>query len=99
MLSASKLSYCDDCMDKLQLFGGIAYEVFENICHNYAFRVPFILSTDIHDTDHGYLSIITFLESKGYVLTTESSENSVAIIPKGFRIETLWEKKVCEFCK
>lgn len=94
----SSLIYCQCCEKQLRSYGDIAFELFKFICECYQEGTPMEVSSDIHESHHGYLSIIHFLESKGYLVTTESSENSLQVKPLGIHFNGLSVKDKPVFC-
>jgi len=75
------LTYCEKCMRELHEYGGIAVLTFEKIAEEYINEGPFDLSDDPSEKPYSCLTVIKFLEQKGYIVSTESSENSIQIKP------------------
>ena len=91
--------YCLDCKREIKSYGGIAFEYFDFICEQYFLDSPLELSTSIHDPTHGCESIVRFLELKGFVITTESSQETIQVKPKDFFICDDGQHQLCYFCK
>lgn len=75
--------FCDICKNKVKAYGDIAFSLFEIICESYFNEHPLEISTDSHDGPYDFLQIIYFLESKGLVITTESSFSLIQVKPLG----------------
>lgn len=82
-----EISTCSKCKDELWQYGEMVYEVYQAICIEHV-KEPF----DIPGIEHvPYLSnasrniykIIQFLETKGYVVSTESDISLIRIKPIG----------------
>ena len=93
-----KIFYCSKCRDDIRQFGDTCLFVFEIICESFFSGETLEISTDIHDGTHAYYEIIRFLESKRLVITTESSENTIAVKPRGFSVFDDDDLYVCRFC-
>jgi hypothetical protein len=99
LLPMLKTCYCSRCLDKIFNHGEIALNTFLEISLHYYFeKKPFEFSTNIHASQIGIQSIVHFLESKGYVTTTESSEEKIRVKPKGFSKYFDFDEDVHFFC-
>jgi hypothetical protein len=77
----NSLTYCEKCIDELESYGGIAVLTFEKLCEEYVTIGPFDLSDDPRDMPFSCLAVVKFLEKKGYIISTESSEFGIQIKP------------------
>lgn len=76
--------FCDLCQKKVRAYGDIAFSLFEFICESYFKNYPLEICTDSQKGPYDFLQIIYFLESKGLVITTESSLFMIQVKPLGF---------------
>lgn len=83
--------HCKKCVSTLEKYGNLPLDIYLGICEQYA------QDYDIF-CDYGN-TIINFLESKGFVVTTECYDDSLAVKPNGYReYETEYDIKTHEFC-
>jgi hypothetical protein len=93
-----QMIFCEGCEKRLRSHGDYAFELFEFICDSYHEGAPMEISLSIHETTHGYLSIIHFLETKGYVVTTDSSESTIQVKPLGIDYAGRGDNALPMFC-
>lgn len=94
-----ELSYCETCEKELRDYGGIACEFFKLISESFYLQGSIAFSTHIHDGLWGSLELIKFLEIKGYVVSTESSQSTIQIRPLGFDYKFESQNLNLHFCK
>ncbi len=76
--------YCEKCQQKIKNFGGIAFEVFDEICQCFFEGYPLEIPTDMKETCCDIMPLIEFLEKKGFIVTTDIGKDVIAIKPLGF---------------
>ncbi len=91
------IEYCEVCEKRLRSYGDFAFELFDLICYHYLMDNVFEVSSDIHDMTHGYLALIHFLERKGFIVSTESSQSCLQIKPLGLSYSNLGNHELL-FC-
>ncbi len=74
--------YCLQCRVQLKTYGGVAETVYDHVCEWYVSnnKAVEIDQNEIDGIQCGK-PIIDFLEKKGFILTTESGKQIVAIKP------------------
>jgi len=90
------IKFCQKCLTDLCRKDLDYYDIFSSICTHYAenfepieisetvcLNKPKQLKKDIEK----FLKDIQWLEKKGYILTTETSVDTIAIMPLGFHCE------------
>jgi|GEM_PF-4216008 len=78
-----KLQICDLCYLKLHRYG-IAVEVYEDFLESYITNHESIL-VNLQTTRQ--MPIIVWLETKGYVATTDYDDNRIAVKPLGIKFD------------
>lgn len=91
------ITYCPECKDKILEYGEIVFTVFEAVCEQYYLEEYLTLSTHKNDI-RLYNGIVQFLEHKGLVVTTESSQETFQVKPIGLYCFGKGLEKVCKFC-
>lgn len=109
------LTFCFACTKTLYDYGIPALSLFEEICRTYLRDDKFLeiaSDDDIFESEIFYSlseahSILKFLESKGYVTTTECSQNCIQVRPNGLLCQDelymknhyeCGEETFCHFC-
>ncbi len=93
------VSYCCQCIEEMRQYGEIADIFFEQCCEYYL-----ITGECIHFTPsdrqffYDYSGLISFLEKKGYILTTEYGKDLIKVKPLGIECETQDGKCFCHIC-
>ncbi len=69
---------CEDCEERLLNMGEPVLCVCERVCQDYADRGVTVL---FDDYDGDICTVVKFLETKGYLISSEVAVNEVAIFP------------------
>lgn len=95
--------FCDHCFEIIEKKGSLLSEFLKDVCEHYVLNESaMIISVDSHENKMGVLEIIKYLELMKCIVTTEASENTIAIRPKGLRV---WHSTeciyffICPFCR
>ena len=103
------MSYCSFCHTNVASHGVMICEMFEKICSHVAFtgsyykykspeeiegdKIPFSAEPHFH-------VLVKFLETKGYVVTTEYDENTIQVKPEFLFYEDSEEgSRMFHFCR
>ncbi len=73
--------HCKKCVENLCLYGRLPLDVYLGICEQYAHKNLILCSYGKHGKGD---PIISFLESKGFIVTTEHCHDSLAVKPIGY---------------
>lgn len=88
--------HCKKCISKLEKYGNLPLDVYLGICEQYAQKNSIFCEAGKKGSGN---TIINFLESKGFVVTTECYDDSLAVKPNGYReYETQYDIQTHEFC-
>lgn len=77
------INYCQECREKLEDCGELAVTLFETICEAWIDTEQIHLVEDECTYIRDYIAVAKYLESKGFIVTTESGINTLAIKPIG----------------
>src|SRR6267142_1907521 len=93
------ITYCSKCKDELCKHDPFIFEFFNYIVEQYFFHLPMEISTNFDDfvTNYNYKTMVKFLELKRFIVSTESSQNTIQIKPLGFD-KSGQTIKICCFC-
>ena len=82
--------YCKKCRSNLLEKGDMICDLYEQLCEHYmSFGKPF----EMPDMHFGKIeTMIEFLERKGFVVTTETENQMIKVVPKGLNI-------IDDFCR
>ena len=83
------IMHCRNCKRQLHNFGGIAEVIYYHICEHFAIHgIPFIITQEEINGIPCHKPITEYLEKKGFLVSTDISEDRISIKPVGFiRIE------------
>lgn len=79
-----QILYCRKCQENINNLGGIAFEVFDEICKCFYSGVPLEVPSENYEGMDGILQIVEFLEMKGLVVTTDIHEDIIVCKPLCF---------------
>ncbi len=93
------VAYCLKCRSDISQYGEIPNLLFEQICEHYIFtregmRIPCSPDSEYHI----FSKAIDFLESKGYVVSTEEGKDEIKVKPLGFSCEEEAGACICSIC-
>jgi len=74
------IHYCEECRNKLVDYGEIAYHIYTEACEYWIYNSEYFEMFAPSDCD---LKVLSFLESKGYMISTECSQDLLKIKPLG----------------
>jgi len=69
---------CSECALKIMSYGQPSYTIFKHTLHATLHGGGLVITNSKDDKKH--MEVIKFLESKGYVITTEVSKNEIGCI-------------------
>ncbi len=92
------IQYCEKCKQQISEYGDIAFSLFSFACEQFYKNDPLEVSTDLDDFPNSSDVMIKFLENKGFIITTESSKQTIQIKPLGLKCYIDDFNKVCRFC-
>lgn len=88
--------HCKKCISTLEKYGNLPLDIYLGVCEEYAQKNP--IFSEIGKKGLGN-TIINFLESKNFIVTTEFCQETLAIKPAGYReYETEHGYTTHEFC-
>ena len=98
-----ELEFCHQCEKDLRAHGDFVYEAFEYVCFSYLEGVPLEVSDknfDYADNFEGNFphTVASFLERKGYVITTECGLDRVLIKPLHVLSIDVGDETYARFC-
>ena len=71
---------CSNCYEKIALLGWPCAFIMDFVSVHYIHQTPFIFSQS-ESNDPSFKLPLEYMEKKGYVISTESDDNSIQIIP------------------
>lgn len=74
------INHCAKCLQTLYGYGEIAYAAYETICEFYVCK-RYALPVDPDDCAPGTMTLVKFLEMKGYVSALEITKSALAVKP------------------
>lgn len=87
-----KIRFCKACHDDLMENGHFLFEYYMKLCGHYCEGIKI----HVRGGSEGKGDTLThYLENKGYIISTESSETTLMLMPIGHK---LIENEIHEFC-
>jgi hypothetical protein len=80
-MNSLNIAYCPTCRRELEKFGYLAVHIFEHACQRYCQQEP----DDFTQRMYAKTTICEFLESKGFMVSTEDGLDSIAYKPLGVK--------------
>jgi hypothetical protein len=93
-----KMIYCEDCESTLRSYGECVFACFHMVCWSYHNGSPLEVSAQKFERTNGDLSIGRFLESKGYVISTENGLETILLKPMHTMVLDEEDSSKCRFC-
>ena len=88
---------CDDCANRLDEYGFICCDLVDTICgHTFHGFAPLYHDVASH---YAFKKPIAFLETKGYLLTTDIFDDFIAVLPTNFSVEIYAEEEIFCWCE
>lgn len=87
---------CDDCYSRIEKYGHPCTSIMIIVVNNYFYGQPTILSKDELDEFDEFKQPLQYLEQKGLVLSSEISQDAIAIVPNvGYALIRKDEPQIC----
>jgi hypothetical protein len=98
MVKMLSILYCQKCRDELWKSGEFASTLFDAIVENYLVHNE--VSYFYHSEDDAKKALVAtkYLESKGYVVSTETAMDCISIKPLGIRCFEGLQGCLCHVC-
>lgn len=75
-----RITYCPICEKRLRSYGDVTFTLYQAICEGFILRDEELLL----ETLEKLREIVRYLETKGFIVTTECSKDSVSAKPASF---------------